>query len=89
MDELLINLNAILKEKEEKILPENIVKGITIFDIEGTFETGVEQEKYDAILASRDEWKAKYEELEAKYVEMQAEMMNLLTLLDELNGEEV
>lgn len=31
------NLNAILTEKEEKIIPENIKSGVTIFDVTGTY----------------------------------------------------
>lgn len=34
------NLDEILAEKEAKILPENIKKGVKIFDIEGTLESG-------------------------------------------------
>lgn len=89
MDELLENLNTILREKEEKILPENIKKGIVVFDIEGEFEPGVPQEKYDEVLASRNEWKEKYEELATRFAALQKEALNNLTLLDELNEEEV
>lgn len=32
-------LNRILSEKKEKIIPENIRAGISIFDVEGSFET--------------------------------------------------
>lgn len=34
-------LNLILNEKQTKILPENIKKGVNYFDIEGTLEKGV------------------------------------------------
>lgn len=33
-------LNLILNEKQAKILPENLKKGVSFFDIEGTAETG-------------------------------------------------
>ena len=44
MTELQQNLQDILKEKEEKILPENIKNGVTIFGVEGTLtgEGGVD-----------------------------------------------
>ena len=38
MSQLLDELNLILQEKQDKIKPENIKKGIQIFDIEGTYE---------------------------------------------------
>ena len=38
MDELLENLNLILLEKQEKIIPENIRKGIKLFDVDGSLE---------------------------------------------------
>ena len=44
-------LNAILNEKKEKILPNNIKKGVTIFNIEGTLE---ELDTSDATAVSRD-----------------------------------
>ena len=34
------NLNLILNEKETKIIPENIKKGVQIFDVTGTLESG-------------------------------------------------
>ena len=40
MSELKTNLDEILQEKTEKILPENIKKDIKIFDIVGTLEVG-------------------------------------------------
>lgn len=39
-NQLQTNLETILNEKTTKILPENIKKGVTIFDVEGTAETG-------------------------------------------------
>lgn len=36
------SLETILQEKEEKIIPNNIRKGITIFDIEGTLDGGID-----------------------------------------------
>lgn len=38
MSELKTNLQKILQEKENKIIPENIKKNVTIFDITGTYE---------------------------------------------------
>ena len=38
MSELKTNLQEILQEKENKIIPENIKKNVTIFDITGTYE---------------------------------------------------
>ena len=38
MSQLLDELNLILQEKQNKIIPENIKKGIQIFDITGTYE---------------------------------------------------
>ena len=38
MSELKTNLQEILQEKQEKIIPENIKKDVTIFDITGTYE---------------------------------------------------
>ena len=35
-------LNIILNEKNKKIIPENIKKGITIFDVEGVIEAGID-----------------------------------------------
>ena len=40
VEELIENLNGILKEKNEKIKPENIREGIQIFDITGEFKGG-------------------------------------------------
>lgn len=38
MSQLLDELNLILQEKQDKIKPENIKKGVQIFDIEGIYE---------------------------------------------------
>lgn len=43
MTELEQNLNEILNEKNEKIIPENIRKGVTIFNVIGTYEGETEQ----------------------------------------------
>ena len=40
MSDLQANLEQILQEKTEKIIPENIKKGVQIFDIVGTLEQG-------------------------------------------------
>lgn len=40
-------LNLILNEKQTKILPENIKKGVSYFDIEGTLEEGAEINNQD------------------------------------------
>ncbi len=42
MTDLEGKLNIILNEKNQKIIPENIKKGITIFDVEGTADTGID-----------------------------------------------
>ena len=39
MSDLKTNLEQILQEKETKIIPANIKKGIQIFDVEGTLES--------------------------------------------------
>ena len=46
MTELERVLSEILTEKEEKIIPENIKKGVTIFNVEGTVESIIEGDKY-------------------------------------------
>ena len=38
MSELKTNLEAILQEKQDKIIPENIKKDVQIFDVIGTYE---------------------------------------------------
>ena len=38
MSDLKINLQEILQEKQEKIIPENIKKDVQIFDVTGTYE---------------------------------------------------
>lgn len=38
MSDLKINLEEILQEKQTKIIPENIKKDVTIFDVTGTYE---------------------------------------------------
>ena len=45
MSQLLDELNLILQEKQDKIKPENIKKGIQIFDIEGTYEGDISSTK--------------------------------------------
>lgn len=40
------NLNLILTEKNEKIIPENIKAGVTIFGVEGTLEAGSGESSY-------------------------------------------
>lgn len=40
-------LNLILNEKQTKILPENLKKGVSYFDVEGTAETGNEIHNQD------------------------------------------
>ena len=48
MSELKTNLEAILQEKQDKIIPENIKKDIQIFDVTGTYE-GLDTSDADAI----------------------------------------
>lgn len=43
MTELEQNLNEILNEKQTKIIPENIKKGVTIFNVVGTYEGTTEE----------------------------------------------
>lgn len=52
MSELEQLLNNILKEKTEKVVPENIKRGVTIFDVEGTLETGVDTTSAKPVTAS-------------------------------------
>lgn len=40
MDELNEKIKSIRREKDTKIIPENIKKGVSILGIEGTLETG-------------------------------------------------
>ena len=40
MDELNEKLKLVRKEKDMKVLPENIKKGVSIFDVEGVLEIG-------------------------------------------------
>lgn len=46
--ELLSNLDEILQQKETYLIPENIRKGITLFDVTGTFEGEVNTNDADA-----------------------------------------
>lgn len=48
MSDLKTNLEAILQEKQDKIIPANIKKDIQIFDITGTYE-GLDTSDADAI----------------------------------------
>ena len=48
MSELKTNLEAILQEKQDKIIPENIKKDVQIFDITGTYE-GIDTSDANAI----------------------------------------
>ena len=44
------NLNQILQEKEQKIIPENIKSGVQIFDVVGTYEgSGIDTSDADAM----------------------------------------
>ena len=44
------NLNLILQEKEQKIIPENIKSGVQIFDVVGTYEgSGIDTSDADAM----------------------------------------
>lgn len=54
MSELKTALNAILTEKENKILPENIKSGVQIFDIEGTLVEGGGEGTEDATATTSD-----------------------------------
>lgn len=51
MSELKTNLEQILQEKETKIIPENIKKDISIFDVTGTLETGIDTSSDNPITA--------------------------------------
>lgn len=48
MSELKTNLEAILQEKQDKIIPANIKKDVQIFDITGTYE-GIDTSDANAI----------------------------------------
>ena len=49
MSELKTNLQEILQEKQEKIIPENIKSGVTILGVNGTLETGTDTSDATAI----------------------------------------
>lgn len=53
MEELEQNLTLILQEKEEKIIPENIKEGVTIFGVDGTL-TSEELDTSDGTATSDD-----------------------------------
>lgn len=54
MSELSDNLNLILKEKSEKILPENIKEGVTIFNVTGICSGSNELDTSDATATAND-----------------------------------
>lgn len=54
------NLTQILNEKTTKIIPENIKKGVTIFNIEGTLESGVDTSDADATTSDIAHYKTAY-----------------------------
>lgn len=47
MSDLKTNLQEILQEKQDKIIPENIKSGVTILGVNGTLETGTDNELVD------------------------------------------
>lgn len=50
MSQLKTNLQNILQEKEQKIIPENIKSGVQIFDVVGTYEgSGIDTSDADAM----------------------------------------
>lgn len=50
MSDLQTNLEQILQEKEQKIIPENIKSGVQIFDVVGTYEgSGIDTSDADAM----------------------------------------
>lgn len=52
MSKLKTNLDEILQEKQNKIIPENIKKDIQIFDVTGTLETGIDTSSDNPITAN-------------------------------------
>ena len=52
MSDLESNLYSILQEKTEKIIPENIKKDVSIFNVTGTLETGLDTSSDNPITAS-------------------------------------
>ena len=52
MSKLKENLQIILQEKTDKILPENIKKGINIFGVEGSVQEGIDTSDADAVAAN-------------------------------------
>lgn len=52
MSKLKTNLDEILQEKQNKIIPENIKKDIQIFDVIGTLETGIDTSSDNPITAN-------------------------------------
>ena len=74
LKDFLINIS---EEKRTKIIPENIKKGVKIFDVVGTLETTTEEEGPSK------------EELQARIAELEAEISEANIIIDQLNGEEV
>lgn len=54
MDELVKKLEQLKKEKDEKIIPENIKKGITIFGVNGNLESNNSLDTSDATASIND-----------------------------------
>lgn len=52
MTNLQLNLSSILQEKKEKIIPENIKKGITIYGVTGTYDGDTPSPQADSISES-------------------------------------
>ena len=52
MTDLQINLKQILQEKNEKIIPENIKQGVTIFGVTGTYVGDTPSPQADSISES-------------------------------------
>lgn len=77
MSELKTFLINISEEKRTKIIPENIKKGVKIFDVIGTLETTIEEEGPSK------------EELQARIAELEVEIAEANIIIDQLNGEEV
>lgn len=56
MSDLKTNLQEILQEKQDKIIPENIKKDVQIFDVTGTLESGaMTEENYQLCLQLADD----------------------------------
>ena len=93
MSELKTNLQEILQEKQEKIIPENIKKNVTIFDVTGTYEGSGGTDTSDATATAEDIMSGKTAyvaegKVTGTYVEVMSETdyQTCLQLADDIMG---